>query len=332
MNLTNLTPFPAFLHREVIAGDRIAAAAIVRATFEMGSPCRAARDQVWRVSPNAWEGPQGMMETDASFDRDGCDVLVFGRAATDDGSPATSVDVAVTVGDFSASLRVFGDRKWVRAADGLVASEPVAFRAMPLGLERAYGGIALFDELPIPHADNPRGKGYFLEEEEAEGGALPNLEDPDRPIARWDDRPDPVGCGVSPFPFGPRIRRAAVIRDGVVVGTRDAIHNVAFPAFVCPDVAPGAQVVVRGVGPEQRFSLPAVPIFATTRVGATEHHDPARIDQIGIEAELGRFFVTYRYTFVYPLRHGEVRACRLSWAPPPELLPQRALPQAPEAG
>lgn len=271
------------------------------------------------------------METDASFDRDGCDILLFGRAATPDGSATESLEVRVSIGDFSSSLRVFGDRTWVRDGERLVASPAAPFTAMALDLAHAYGGVALFDELPIPHSDNPNGRGFYLEEDEAEGSALPNVEDPARLVASWNDRPDPVGCGLCPFPFGPRIRGAAVIRDGVVVGVRDAIYNVAFPGFVCARVEPGTEVVVHGVGPELRFFVPSVPVLATTRVGATEHHDPARIDQLGIEPELGRFFVTYRYKFVYPIRAGEVRTCKLSWNPPPELLPLPALAPAMEA-
>jgi hypothetical protein len=78
MNFRNVTPFPAFLHREAISGDRIAAAVIVRATFEIGTPCRPSYAQPWMVLPTAWEGPAGPMESDALFDREGCDLLLFG--------------------------------------------------------------------------------------------------------------------------------------------------------------------------------------------------------------------------------------------------------------
>ena len=106
MNFTNTTPFPALMHREAIPGGRIAAAAVLRATFDIGAPCRASLEQPWHVSKSAWKSPQ-------------------------------------------------------------------PFTTMRLGLERACGGFALFDELPIPHADNPKGRGFFMEAEEAEGGALP---------------------------------------------------------------------------------------------------------------------------------------------------------------
>lgn len=159
MHFTNATPFPALLHREAIPRDRIAAAAVLRATFDIGAtggPCRAGREQPWRVSKSGWEGPQGPMESDAFFDRDSCDLLLFGDAATADGAATESLDVSITVGDFSASVRVLGDRTWLREGERLIPSRPVPFTMMPLGLEWAYGGVALFDELPVPHAATRR--------------------------------------------------------------------------------------------------------------------------------------------------------------------------------
>jgi hypothetical protein len=313
MNFRNSTPFPAFLHREAISGDRIAAAAILRVTFDIATPCKPSRAQPWKVSPTTWEGPSGPMEPDAVFDREGCDLLLLGSATSPDGKPVRTVDVAVTVAGFSASVRVFGDRTWMRQDDRLVPSEAQPFTSMPLGLDRAYGGIATFDELKVPHPDNPRGKGYYLEEEEAEGASLPNIEDPDTLIRAWQERPEPVGVGFCPVGFGPRARRAAVVRDGRVVGVRRCIHNVAFPRFDCPKVEPGARIQVKGMGPDLEFDVPNETILAKVRVGETEHVDPPRIDQIGIEPERRRFFVTYRYTFIYPLRRGELRSCEVFW-------------------
>ena len=354
MRFRNTTPFPAFLHREAIDGDRIAAAVILRVTYDLnGNPPAPSREQPWLVSPTPWRSPVGLMEGDASFDRDGCDLILLGEARSADGRPVSTLDVSVDVtptsggAAFTSTVRVFGERTWQRAGGALVPSAPQAFERMPLDLAHAFGGVAVFDELPVPHADNRVGKGFYLEEELAEGGALPNLESPEHLIERWSDRPDPVGVGLCPVTFGPRVRRAAVIsersggtinkndscpgksvpqgpslldsgwhesfKDGHVVGVRHAIFNLAFPSFVCPTPEPGAQLSVRGMGPELQFSLPDPRWLAVTRVGGTEHCDPLRIDQIGIEPALGRFFVTYRYTFIYPLRSGEERRCELQW-------------------
>ena len=168
MRFHNSTPFPAFLHREAIARNRMAAAAILRATFEIGSPCRPSREQPWDVMPTPWAGPAGPMESDAFFDREGCDLLLLGTAETPSRSEVESLDVSLSVGDFSAAVRVFGDRVWTRVDDKLVPSPAVPFARMPLDLEHAYGGIAVYDDLEIPCSENPRGKGFYVEEAEAE--------------------------------------------------------------------------------------------------------------------------------------------------------------------
>ncbi len=327
MDFQNRTPFPAFLHRQAVAGDRIAAAAIARATFQIGEPCTPTRTQPWLVTPTPWVGPCGRMPSDDVFDREGCDLLLLGEAASPNAEPATEVDVSIQVGAFSARVRVFGDRTWVRQGERLVPTSPAPFIRIPLDLERGYGGVASYDELAVPFAENPGGRGFYLEEELAEGGLLPNIEDPDNLIRAWDDRPEPVGAGICPPGFPPRVRAAAVVREGRVVAVRRSIHNMAFPRFVCPSVAAGEVVTVRGMGPDLAFQLPTEPVVAFARIGEVEHRDPLRIDQIGVEPARQRFFVTYRYTFIYPLRRGDLRRCELRWTPPPGLAPPAPLPE-----
>lgn len=320
MRFENATPFPGFLFRTSIEDDRMAAAAIVRATFHIHRDAHRATpadEQVWQVSPNPWTGPQGPMEHDAQFDRDGCDVLLFGRARSASSEPVTTLDVGVSVGDFAHAIRVFGDRTWERDARGRLApSAPAPFTEMPIDLTHAFGGTSEFDELDVPFPDNPRGKGFMWEEAQAEGTALPNVEHPGKLIQRWDDRPDPVGVGMTRVNFGPRLRRAAVVDEkGQLRAVRDGIHNVAFPEMVAPSVAPGARVRVVGMSAAPlEFDLPASRLTATTRVGAVEYEDPMRIDQIGVEVDELRLFLTYRYTFTYFVRRGDERRCTVRWS------------------
>lgn len=210
-------------------------------------------------------------------------------------------------------MRVFGDRTWIRSGEVLTPSTPKPFVEMPLDLQHAYGGVATFDGMAMPFADNREGTGFFVEPAAAEGGALPNIEDPEALIRTWEDRPEPVGVGMCEPHFGPRARRGSVVEDDRVVGVRRSLYNVAFPRFVCPSPAPGEQVELRGMGPTRTFRLPATPPLATTRVGERSYVDPFRIDQIGVEPARRRFFVTYRYTFVYRLVVGDARSCIVEW-------------------
>lgn len=319
MRFENATPFPGFLFRTSIDDRRIAAAAIVRATFLIDpahGTLSPSIEQPWKVSPNPWNGPHGPMEHDAQFDRGGCDVLLFGRARSASGTPVDAVDVGVRVGEFAYAVRVFGDRTWVRDPAGrLVPSAPAPFTDMPLDLEHAFGGTSEFDELDVPFPDNPKGKGFVWEEPQAEGTPLPNIEHPAKLVQSWDDRPEPVGVGLTRKNFGPRLRRAAIVDEkGQLVEVRDTIHNVAFPDMVAPSVAPGASVRVVGMSAAPlQFELPTAALTATTRVGDVEYDDPMRIDQIGVEVDEHRLFVTYRYTFTYVLRRGDERRCTVRW-------------------
>jgi uncharacterized protein YjbI with pentapeptide repeats len=104
------------------------------------------------------------------------EVLVAGKA-WNIGAPRAAVDVEVAVGPVRKRLRVIGDRIW---RDGAM-TEPALFRSMPVTWERAFGGPAF--------AENPRGVGHAARQ----GNALPNIEDPRRPLVAPDDRPPPAG-------------------------------------------------------------------------------------------------------------------------------------------
>jgi Uncharacterized protein conserved in bacteria (DUF2169) len=319
MKFVNETPFPAHLFRTALDGNRMAAAATLRVTFDIGEPCSPSRLQPWIVSSAPWDGPQGPMEHDDIYDRGGCDIHVFGKARGESRAAVPQVDVVIEVGHFSYRVRVFGDRTWIRRDDQLVPSEPVPFMEMPVDLAHAFGGKTVYDELEVPFGSNPTGKGFYLEEEAAEGAPLPNVENPLALIQRWNDRPDPVGIAQCPMTFGPRLRRAIdVDENGRKRGRFRNIHNRAFPALVLASVENDAELAVSGMSAKPlRFALPPDRFIANTTIGEIRHVDPFRIDQIGIEmGDNPRFFITYRYTFTYVFRRGEPRRCELHWKRP----------------
>jgi hypothetical protein len=135
------------------------------------------------------------------------DVVVSGMAVAP-GEPVRQLVVRLEVQHGSAQrprqwskeLLVTGDRRWVRVWRDLSPSPPVPFATMPLTCERAFGG-----------RDDSRGPGRVAAETrnlmgvgfhphraltEIEGTALPNIEDPARPVRGPRDRCTPVGFGV----------------------------------------------------------------------------------------------------------------------------------------
>jgi hypothetical protein len=320
MELENLTRYPAGLFRSVIDDNRFAAAVVARVTFDLhpDGP-RLADEQPWIVSAAPWKNEHGQMDGDEVFYRGGVDVFVFGKAWAP-GRSVTESSVVVEVGKFRHQALVIGDRAWVRRMRGdLVSTSPKPFESVPLTLAHAFGGKDQWDGLDIPYPDNPEGRGYATEEKNAEGKLLPNIEDPSSRIVRWDDRPDPVGFGMCPMTCGLRLRNGIVLDEKKQIqDLKPTLFNSAFPAMIAQRVVPGDLVRVSGVlrtGKPLVFQIPSFDPMVRLRFGNEVIERPLDIDQVGIESEHNRFFITYRYPFRYVMYPLQKRTCELLMTP-----------------
>ena len=316
MFFVNPTPFSANLYRTTLDDTRIMASAVIRVAYRIdGSRLAVADDQPWIVSTTPWDSPAGPTEEDGPYMRGGVDVFVFGHAQAPGRRPVKEMEVGVQVGRFVRRAVVSGNRVWVRNHGGvLVPSEAVSFERMPLTLERAYGGTAEWDGIPVPFSDNPGGKGFYLAEEQAEGRALPNLEEPDRRVQRWNDVPPVCGFGFCPRVNSQRIANGTVLDDAHrITALRPQLFNQAFPAMIAPSVTAGERVVLWGFSRDARveFDVPAAPVQVRLRFGQRDALRVPLIDQIGVEVDLGRVFITWRFPFRYTVRARERRECHL---------------------
>ncbi len=140
--------------------------------------------------------------------------------------------------DLAVAIEIHGDRRIEQGPTGLILSEPEPFEAMPLRLDKAYGGTdegalardsdreqdRMIFELVGADEDreisefsywrNPAGKGYVVSPESALGTAWPNLELPDQrlslaqlisPADEWGARPYPISFDWFPHAFFPRM-------------------------------------------------------------------------------------------------------------------------------
>lgn len=315
MDLQNGTRYPAAITRMVYRDDRIAASVLVRVTYDIvGGVLRPSEDQPWIVSPAPWEGPRGLMDGDCVFYKGGTDVMVYGRAVAEGGRPVREMDVEVRIGsEFHRRVRVLGPRVWYRGALGLVATDPHPFTEIPLTLEHAYGGKDIWDGLEIPYQDNPEGRGFYLSEASAVDKPLPSIEEVDQRITRWDDRPAPAGLVHCPTASPLRLRNGVEITPAGRPQIRPQLFNAAFPAMIAPKVQPKDAVLLTGMsaaGPIA-FSLPDNPFLVRLRFGEERHENPPIIDQVGIEVDLGRVFIAYRYPFRYIVHEMQERECVL---------------------
>lgn len=315
MELRNETPFPAQLHAADLGGDVRHAVLIWKVTYALlpGGAVGYADDPM-PITGDPLPTPYGMFHGDIFFRKVGADLCVLGRLYRS--SPVTQAVVRVRCGAFEHAMRVTGDRVWLPRVDGgLTASAPVPFTEMPLSYERAFGGVARSQGVAAAHPDNPDGRGYSIERDDAEGKALPNLEAADGPfVTAWDDAPAPVGWGPYPMSWGLRAREAVRVdpeRVGVE-GVSPSLFNNAHPALVLPEILPGDPVELTGVYDAPiGFALPRVAAAASVRVGAKVFDAPTRIDAVHVWLDVARLVVTWRANFRYVVREGEVRGATL---------------------
>jgi len=135
------------------------------------------------------------------------DIIMLGNACAPGNEPVRELDVSLTVGQVSKTVRVFGDRVW---KNGQI-TKPEPFQTMPMVYEKAYGGTHTVDGQILSQEDrNPVGCGFTGERPESEinGMPLPNLENPASLIRQYNDRPVPGCFALSAPNWQPRLNYA----------------------------------------------------------------------------------------------------------------------------
>jgi hypothetical protein len=319
MILVNETSLPAALLSTVIDDERIAASVLVRVTYRVapaGGPLELDAEQPWLVSGAPQKTPYGVVEAETPFMKGGVDLFLFGAARAPGKVPVSQMQVTMSVGDFMRRANVHGERIWLRkGGKHLEASRPGVFVEMPLTLAHAFGGKVTWDGLEVPFMENPAGKGFCMEEADAEGRALPNLEEPGSPMNVWNAQPATCGFGFCPAANAARFRNGWELSDAQteLSAVRPASLNTAFPPMIAPQARPGDAVRIEGVdhdGPVT-FSLPEPPVAVHLSFGATAVTRVPAIDQLGVLVDQRRVFVTYRFPFRYVVRPREKRGIRL---------------------
>lgn len=317
MKLENRTLYPAVLARTPIDDERFMASVVARVTYVV-TPAGAlveAEEPIWGVDTAPIETPHGTLEAEFPFRRGGVDVFLFGTAWAPQRRPTAAMEVRVEIGTWQRRVLVVGDRVWQRRAGTLVASDPTPFVQMPLVAERCYGGKARWDGADIVFGDNPQGRGFYVEESAATGSPLPNLELFERRIQRWDEQSEPACLGLCAQTNGLRVRNSLDIDPATsqIRQLRPTAFNAAYPGMIAPAVDVATPVQVLGVAPDKplSFTLPPCPMVVELSFDDEVAARPPFIDQIGIEADERRVFITWRYPFRYVLYPKQRRACVL---------------------
>jgi hypothetical protein len=123
--------------------------------------------------------------------------------------------VEFSVGPLRKRAMVFGDRYWLRSLGGTYPTPPELFESLPLVYERAFGGVDPADlEGLAREPRNPVGMGFASRFPAGEDRIpIPNIEDPACLITNFDDRPKPVGFGVTSPDWQPRASLAGTCNE-----------------------------------------------------------------------------------------------------------------------
>ncbi len=219
------------------------------------------------------------------------DVVVLGQAYAPPLEKVIELDVSLEVGSLRKSLRVVGDRRWVRQGDDLVLTDPEPFASMPLVWERAYGGT---DE-----RRNPIGTGFAQEREDLEDRLAPNI------LPAEGDESTPAGLGPIPRHWEPRLTYAGTYDDNwqqtrmpVLPEDFDVRFFQCAPADQQPEepLRGGERVALRNLtmGGELSFELPLVRLgFQTTFFDEVVEHR-ATLHTVIIEPDLPRLQMVWQ--------------------------------------
>jgi hypothetical protein len=302
--VANLAVFPNLAGVETLYGA-------VKATFDLssGKPRLAPKQAPFLATDVYWGDPVKTSLRAAGeivLSKPATDVLLCGRAVA--ASPAEKMDVSLRVGPVAKSLRVFGNRRWIRRDKewGISDSEP--FERMPLRWELAFGGTGRIVEGKPPEHEprNPVGRGFIASyDDQIQDVPLPNLEDPSQPIASPYDRPAPVCfCPVAPV-WMPR-RAYAGTYDETWKRTRAPFLpldfdprylNVAPPDLGAADwLVGGEDVEIAGctAGGPMRFRLPIATLALQWDFDGRTIDGAVKLDTVLIEPDQARLQMIWR--------------------------------------
>lgn len=311
LQLVNTTPFAA--ERGVLLNGKAEQlwVVLIKGTFEYalnGHMDLAATQEPVAQSPS-YIGEIGastlLRDPEMVMDHPGTAVTLYGTATAPDGKPRPTFDVGLSINAVQRRVRVFGNRYWKRGWRGLRPSAPQPMTEMPLRYERAYGGFHATTGEQYP--ENPIGVGFYTRRAEAIEQALPNLEDPQSLLTRWDQRPAPACLAAIPSSWSPRRERAGTAderwqRERAPLWPEDLqpIYFNAAPAAqqVGTRLRGGEQVQLENIGghPRVQFALPRVMFDVRAKLASGQLAMSVNLDRVIIEADRRQVIMVWRST------------------------------------
>ena len=311
LQLKNHTPFSAAFALFPNAQGIDTLYTMVKATFQIGPQWTLAQKQSEPQQADVyWDTPQNSslrFASDYHIGKAGTDILMSGYACAPEGQSVRSMDVYLSVGTSSKTLRVFGERYWNR---GLI-THPEPFTEMPLIYERAFGGADIFNGVMRSNEErNPVGCGYAGERSvlDMDGTPLPNIECPHELITRYNDRPNPAGFAAISPSWSSRAQyagtydekwqhqRAPYLPDDF----NPLFLNVAHPDLIYPGFLQGGEAVtIQGMHPKGtlNFVLPYVKLRNKLTVAGVEKTCDFVLETLALDPNQLQLLLTWRSAY-----------------------------------
>lgn len=239
-------------------------------------------------------------DTDLVVAKPTTDIVVVGQAYAPRGEPVSEVDVGLALDsiDLHKTLRVIGDRRWVRRGEELVLTDPELFETMPITYERAFGGVEAGstegeeDQKRSLEPSNPIGRGFASDPSRLEGCLAPNVVDPR-------DESIPAGFGPIPRDWEPRSTLAGTYDENWRKNRMPILPEDFDPRFFqCApeDQQPeahlegGEQVALKNLTPGGKlsFELPRVHLTFVSDFGTEVVEREPRLHTVIIEPDEAR--------------------------------------------
>jgi hypothetical protein len=288
---------------------------ILMATFRFSASCVAVAEVPIPVNHGGefWGEPgisSYKYEPQTAFMKPATDIVLIGHAYPL-ASTATESAVRLCVGSLEKTVRVIGDRYWVKTFGTISMTFPEPFERIPLIYENAFGGWDRRHIDPDEHRFDPRnpvGIGFRSKHGQFEEGVrLPNLEDPRYPISNYDDTPPPAGFGFISPEWQPRASFAGTydetwMKERMPLLPNDfdrRFFNAASSGLVAPGYLRGDEpVLIENASPHGTlsFNLPGVPPpqCRVQLVGRQDAQIPMLLDTVTINTDEDLLLLLWR--------------------------------------
>lgn len=322
MDLTNNLGFPAAYTTCYRTDGRELLIVVVKGTFTLPTgdgDVIVAAEQVPPVESDEFMGdPETsapLYECEFAPFKPRCDVLLHGSAYAPRGRSARRVPVGMSLGSWSKSFDVVGDRVWRRWLMWVSSTDPKPFKVLPISYERAFGGVDRTHSKPDKHRTflaNHVGVGYHASTHRARG-PLPNTEERKQRVRNPRRAYAPMSFGPVGRGWRPRIELAGTYDQNWVDHVapflpedfQDDYYQSAPADQQVPYPKGGEIVRLTNLTPlgNATFRLPQheVPITVFLRDGDPVDLQPV-IDTVVIEPDHDRLMLTWRAS--YPLRRN----------------------------